>query len=156
LNVMLDASKLYPKGFHRFHHSFDTKYDGMAIHITRTQCWPRYYITDFGYSCCYDPKKLPFDDIVTAGDRSAPELQRLRDDPSTKLNPFAFDVYCAGNMMHRNYDICCPGLHFLLPLVDDMTQNEPSLWPTMHEALTRFVGLCNSLSTSQLHAPPYN
>ncbi|KAK0491842.1 hypothetical protein EDD18DRAFT_1290915 [Armillaria luteobubalina] len=156
LNVMLDTSKLYPKGFHPSHHSIDTKYDGIATHITRTQCWPRYYIIDFGYSRRYDPNKLPYDDIVAAGDRSAPELQRLRDDLSAKLNPFAFDVYCAGNMMCRNFDIRCPGLHFLLPLVDDMTQDEPSLRPTMREALTRFVRLCNSRSTSQLRAPPYD
>ncbi|KAK0479618.1 hypothetical protein IW261DRAFT_1607937 [Armillaria novae-zelandiae] len=157
LNVMLDATKLFPKGFHPFHHSLNTKHNDIATHITRTQCWPRYYIIDFGYYRRYDPNKLPFDDIVAAGDRSAPELRRLRDDPSAKLNPFSFDVYCVGNMMREDYNIeCCPGLHFLLPLVDDMTQDKPSLRPTMREALTRFVGLCNSLSMSQLRAPPYD
>ncbi|KAG7451829.1 uncharacterized protein BT62DRAFT_940783 [Guyanagaster necrorhizus] len=155
LNVMVDASKLYPKGFHPVYHFLDNDNIGFATHITRTQCWPRYHIIDFGYSCRYDPSELPFDHIVAAGDRSAPEMERIRADPSTRLNPFPFDVYCVANIMRKDYGIeFCPALEFLLPLVEDMTQDEPSLRPTMSEASARFVRLCNSLSTSQLRAFP--
>ncbi|KAG7451831.1 uncharacterized protein BT62DRAFT_999533 [Guyanagaster necrorhizus] len=110
-------------------------------HTTRTLCWPRYYIIDFGYSRRYDPNELPSDVILAASDRSAPELNRLHADPSARLNPFSFDEF------H-------PPLQFLLPLVNDMTQDEPSLRPTISEAVARFARLCNSLTTSQLRASP--
>ncbi|KAK0478608.1 hypothetical protein EDD18DRAFT_1312559 [Armillaria luteobubalina] len=136
--------------FQQIFEGIDFMHEHLVAHKDISILNPRYYIIDFGFSRRYDPNQYPYDEIVAAGDRSAPELRRLRDDPSTKFNPFAFDVYCAGNMMRRDYDICCPDLLFLLPLVDDMTQDEPSLRPTIREALTCFVGLCNSLSTSQL------
>ncbi|KAG7451835.1 uncharacterized protein BT62DRAFT_267364 [Guyanagaster necrorhizus] len=142
LNVMLEASKLYHKGFHPVFHSFNNKNTGFAMHITRIQCWPRHYIIDFGYSRRYDPNELPSDIILAAGDRSAPELKRLHADPSARLNPFSFDVYCIANIMRKDYRIeFYPPLQFLLPLVDDMTQDEPSLRPTISEAVARFVRL---------------
>ncbi|KAG7451832.1 uncharacterized protein BT62DRAFT_999534 [Guyanagaster necrorhizus] len=140
-NIMLDATKLYPKGFHPIHQTLNAKYTGFAAHTTRTLCWPRHYIIDFGYSRRYDPNELPSDVILAASDRSAPELNRLHADPSARLNPFSFDEF------H-------PPLQFLLPLVNDMTQDEPSLRPTISEAVARFARLCNSLTTSQLRASP--
>ncbi|KAK0465862.1 uncharacterized protein EV420DRAFT_1636414 [Desarmillaria tabescens] len=75
---------------------------------------------------------------ILVGDRSVPELQKLSTDPSARLNPFPFDVYCLGNIMRKDYRIdLCPPLHFLLPLVSDMTQEEPSSRPTMSEASLR-------------------
>ncbi|KAK0502005.1 hypothetical protein EDD18DRAFT_1306655 [Armillaria luteobubalina] len=109
LNMMLDPSRLYPK-VHFF-----------VSHITCTQCWPQYYLIDFGSSHQYDPEKLPFNVSVIAGDRSAAEF-----------------------VEHDH-----PPLHFLLPLVDDMTQDDPSLWPTISEVVTCFTKLCNSLMKSQ-------
>ncbi|KAK0222591.1 hypothetical protein EDD85DRAFT_260532 [Armillaria nabsnona] len=133
----------------------NSKYTGFATHTTCTQCSPRYYIIDFGYSRRYNPNELPSDVILAAGDRSAPEIQGQPSTHSTRLNPFPFDVYCLGNILCRDYKIHLSSpMHFLLPLVNDMTWEEPSLRHTMGKALARCVKLCNSLSTSQLRASP--
>ncbi|PBK67975.1 hypothetical protein ARMSODRAFT_1044096 [Armillaria solidipes] len=50
LNVILDSNRLYPKGSHPIHPSMNAKFTGFASHITRTKCWPRYYLIDFGSS----------------------------------------------------------------------------------------------------------
>ncbi len=143
---MLDVTKLYPQGFPPVHHSLNAKFTGFATYTTRTQCSPPYYIIDFGYSRHYNPNELPFDVILAAGDRSAPEIKGHRATHFTRLNPFPFDVYClVGNILRKDYLIgsiltlflyhsyptfCSAPISaspFLLPLVNDMTQEEPSL-----------------------------
>ncbi|KAK0214425.1 hypothetical protein IW262DRAFT_271666 [Armillaria fumosa] len=71
---MLDPSRLYPKGWHPVETFMSARYAGFTSHITRTKWWPRYYVIDFGFSLRHDPSKLPFDALVAAVDRSAPEF----------------------------------------------------------------------------------
>ncbi|KAF7326179.1 Protein kinase domain-containing protein [Mycena kentingensis (nom. inval.)] len=55
LNIMQDPSKLFPRGFHPVNYALDPSNEGPAYCVTRTQCWPRYYLIDFGMSRRYDP-----------------------------------------------------------------------------------------------------
>ncbi|KAK0234344.1 hypothetical protein EDD85DRAFT_774095 [Armillaria nabsnona] len=86
LNVMLDPSRLYPKAWHPIEPFRSAKYTGFVSHITRTKCWPRYYIIHFGSSRQYEPENLPFDMSVAVGHRSAPEFVEIHANRDTKIN----------------------------------------------------------------------
>ncbi|KAK7012649.1 hypothetical protein R3P38DRAFT_1569205 [Favolaschia claudopus] len=67
-NIMQDATLLYPDGFHPIQNWMDPSYKHFARHITRTVCWPRYYIIDFGLSRRYDPAQgPPMEDVICGG-----------------------------------------------------------------------------------------
>ncbi|KAF4622391.1 hypothetical protein D9613_009142 [Agrocybe pediades] len=131
---------------------------GPAKYYTRTQRPPKYYIIDFGLSRQYDASNTaPLEDIIHGGDRTVPEFQTSVD----PQNPFWTDVYYAGNLIREAFLDGYPrgaftrgyrGLEFLRPLVDVMTNKDPSKRPTISEAVERFEKLVNGLSTSQLRS----
>lgn len=97
---MMETSKLFPDGFNltRTNDSIDRK--NFAKHSTRTQCWPRYYLLDFGLSRVYDPALgPPQEDIIRGGDKSAPEHQG----DNMSCNPFPTDIYYFGNMFEASF-----------------------------------------------------
>ncbi|KAJ7689986.1 hypothetical protein B0H17DRAFT_885393, partial [Mycena rosella] len=106
LNFILDPSELYPYGTHPVDFVVNPAYDDLALHTTRTACWPRYYIIDFGLSCqrmisChYDPASgSPLEDIILAADKCTPEHAK-RTEP---CNPFPTDIYFLGNLLRRSF-----------------------------------------------------
>ncbi|KAF8479940.1 hypothetical protein JB92DRAFT_3042195 [Gautieria morchelliformis] len=73
-NIMMDARKLFPRGFHPINIDIDYKHDRYARHWTRTERPPKYLLIDFGLSRFYDPKHGPPLDLPVRGiDRTAPE-----------------------------------------------------------------------------------
>ncbi|KAF9029884.1 hypothetical protein BDZ89DRAFT_1112380 [Hymenopellis radicata] len=60
-NIMLDPTRLYPNGFHPALEFMTLDFKGLAKHTTRTRCWPRYYLIDFGRSRRYSPERVPFE-----------------------------------------------------------------------------------------------
>ncbi|KAJ7677624.1 hypothetical protein B0H17DRAFT_847449, partial [Mycena rosella] len=82
LNIAVEPSQPHPHGFHPVNVWRNPANDGFASYITRTKCRPRYYIIDFGLSCCYGPEKSP--------------LEHRR--PS-RCNPFHTDIYYLGNLL---------------------------------------------------------
>lgn len=151
--------------------------DGFALTSTRTECWPRYYLIDFGLSRRYNPVHgPPLEDVILGGDKSPPEHA-----PGNTMgcNPFPTDTYYVGNLLKRYFlnshsgslevrtsnlpptptDVNQRGwgshkpLRFLRPLVDDMTQKDPSKRPTIGEVMQRFDELCGRLNQWQLRKP---
>ncbi|KAF8485475.1 hypothetical protein JB92DRAFT_3026854 [Gautieria morchelliformis] len=134
-NIMMDARKLYPNGFHPVNIDFDYKRDSFARHWTRTERPPKYLLIDFGLSRFYDPKHGPPLDLPVQGDKYN-ELS----------NPFATDIYYLGNMIKMEFVDVRFGFDFMVPLVTDMTQEEPSKRPSIDEVMTRFEAIYRSLS----------
>lgn len=103
LNIMMDGSKLYPKGFHPISQMVDFSSGPQAVwarHYSRTRIPVKYYFIDFGISCIFDPEDPdPREYPIRAGDKSAPEIT---DDLEGPINPFPTDVYYIGNMI-RSY-----------------------------------------------------
>jgi serine/threonine protein kinase len=157
---------------------FNPNNDGLAYSITRTECWPRYYIIDFGLSRRYDPSKgPPLERVIPGGDLNPPEYA------GAECNPFPADIYCLGNLLKRHFirsypsavvrpshypaETCmltsanysqCGGdnhspLQFLKPLVDDMTHKNPAMRPTIGEVIQRFNKHCEQRSRWQLRKP---
>ncbi len=101
---MMDASEMYPEGWHLSHpdHAVggSSYAEGiMARHFTRTERPPKYFFIDFGISRKYEASDTaPIDDIIRGGDKSPPEFRN----PTGRCNPFPTDVYYLGNTI-RTY-----------------------------------------------------
>jgi hypothetical protein len=98
LNIMMDATPLYPIPYHPCVPTMRRDYKGKAKHKTRTRCPVKYYFIDFGLSRRYDADVIPLEDPIRGGDKTVPEFQNS-DEPR---NPFPTDVYYLGNVI-RGY-----------------------------------------------------
>lgn len=100
LNIMMDASPLYPQSYHPRVINKSRDFRGSAQHKTRTQRPPKYYFIDFGISRRYNPENgSPLEDPIRGGDRSVPEFRDLH----TPCNPFPTDIYYIGNMIRQDF-----------------------------------------------------
>ncbi|KAJ7449118.1 kinase-like domain-containing protein [Mycena galericulata] len=155
LNILQDPTKLYPRGFHPVNYCLNPTNDGLAYSITRTECWPRYYIIDFGLSRRYDPSKgPPLERVTPGGEGNPPEYA------NGECNPFPADIYALGNILKRHFIRSDPSygenhtpLQFLKSLVDDMTHKNPAMRPTIGEVIQRFTKDCERLSQWHLRKP---
>ncbi|KAL1713756.1 hypothetical protein EV715DRAFT_267062 [Schizophyllum commune] len=172
LNIMMDASPLYTIPYHPIEQTKRRDVKGLAAaSYTRTQRPVKYYIIDFGLSVRYDTLDPPPVEIpVLGGDKTVPEFKG--DDPSKRYgglsklyNPFPTDVYCLGNWIREDFlegtrnersnEVLTSkrlGFEFLRPLVESMTQADPSKRPTMDEVAERFESLAASLSSWKLRS----
>ncbi|KAJ7162149.1 kinase-like domain-containing protein [Mycena filopes] len=159
-NIMMDASNMYPEGFHFQHPERAADFSGYAKHYTRTQRPPRYYLIDFGLSRVYRSKTdpPPLEPVIYGGDRSAPEF--INND---ECNPFPTDVYYLGNMIRTDFlDGLFPenpdlnskmlGFEFIRPLVNAMTAEDPTERPTIDEVAERFVVIRKRLNFWKLRS----
>lgn len=111
-NIMMDPTKMYPKGFHPGRPWMTTDYsEFVSPRLTRAQCWPRYYLVDFGLSRRYDPAAgIPDESVVCGEDKTAPEHH---DDSRYNCNPFPTDIYYIGNILREYFiDVCVSSFEY--------------------------------------------
>jgi len=151
MNFMLDATPMYPEGFHP-HVAYQDRrpnFNDKAKHYSRTQRPPMYYWIDFGLSSQYESMSPPpREDRIWGGDRSVPEFQG-NEGPH---NPFPTDVYYVGNLIKVNFVESLRGFKFMQSLVADMTQDDPTKRPTMNVVVLRFDKIRESLSNWKLRS----
>ncbi|KAG5351820.1 hypothetical protein C0989_004812 [Termitomyces sp. Mn162] len=130
LNIMMDASKVIPRGVH-FANTFT--HDGVKYGLKWHPRWSvrpvQYYFIDFGLSKRYANDELETITGLNGQDRSVPEL--LVDRP---YDPWKVDVYQLGNVVLqtiKKYD----GLEVFLPLASAMTASNPQSRPSPAKAL---------------------
>jgi hypothetical protein len=99
LNVMMDATPLYPTPYHPCVPAMRRDFKGKVKHRTRTQHPVKYYFIDFGISRRYAPDAVPLEDPIRGGDKTVPEFQNS-DEPQ---NPFPTDVYYLGNLIREDF-----------------------------------------------------
>lgn len=104
----MDASELYPYGFHPAAHNWNREFTGSAVQkYTRTQRPPRYYWIDFGFSVRFDASEThPLAYPMLGGDKSVPEHQGISLEALTAnkpLDPFPTDIYYAGNLVREYF-----------------------------------------------------
>ncbi|KIP07951.1 hypothetical protein PHLGIDRAFT_404324 [Phlebiopsis gigantea 11061_1 CR5-6] len=129
-NIMMDASHLYPKGFHPV--SIDSLPDvsKLAPHIPRRQASVKYYFIDFGLSV-----HVPDDasnKLVTGRlgrDRDPPELHS-----DAPYDPFKLDIFIIGNTLRNEFQKQYSNLDFLLPLIKSMLGTHSDSRPSAVEA----------------------
>ncbi|KAK0447882.1 uncharacterized protein EV420DRAFT_1483684 [Desarmillaria tabescens] len=137
LNIMMDPTKLYPKGYipERPYMKVDGS-DLVSPSCTRTACWPRYYLIDFGHSCQYDPAD------------GIPHEWVLREETKQRLSIATLTNWSTKSYFHP----AGIGLDFLRPLVEDMVKENPSERPTIDDVVMRFDAIVKSLSRWRLQA----
>ncbi|KAL5492972.1 hypothetical protein ACEPAI_4420 [Sanghuangporus weigelae] len=132
LNIMMDGTRVFPRGFHPGAPNLEYTGKGFAHPRRRRDAsGVKYYFTDFGISSHFDEndtyRLVMGQDCL---DRNLPEL--YQDDP---YDPFAVDVFLLGNVFKYVLVKQYEGLSFLAPLSDAMTRQDPSSRPTAHESL---------------------
>jgi len=152
LNIMMDARPTYPKMYHPEISTRSRDWKSKAKHYTRTSRPVKYYLIDFGLSRQYAaddtaPLELP----IMGGDKSVPEFRVTR---SVPCNPFPTDIYYLGNMIREDFIQKFRGFEFMLPLVNDMVQDDPTKRPTIDEVVNRFQQIYRSLSWWSLRSRP--
>ncbi|KAJ6545128.1 kinase-like domain-containing protein [Mycena sp. CBHHK59/15] len=153
MNIMMDGSSLYPIPFHPIKQHLKRDFSGKAPHLTRTQRPVKYYLTDFGLSRQYKlEERPPLEPIIWAGDKSAPEYQVC-----DACDPFPTDIYHLGNLIRREFlgsEFVSQkrGFEFMVPLVADMVQTDPSLRPEMDEVVRRFGDIVQGLNNWKLRS----
>ncbi|KAG1726947.1 uncharacterized protein EDB91DRAFT_1165051 [Suillus paluster] len=124
LNIMMDASEMYPEPFHPCEPDMRFDMKDSVKHFSRTERPPRYLFIDFGISRRYEMlDHAPLEPPILGGFALQKEL---------------INVY--------------RGLEFLQPLVSDMLQSDPAQRPTMDEVASRFVPTYNALSPWKLRS----
>ncbi|KAJ7092074.1 kinase-like domain-containing protein [Mycena belliarum] len=153
-NLMMDASSMYPSGFHPMEPKKKRDFLGRAKFYNRTRRPPKYYLIDFGISRQYSTRSPPpLEPPIAGGDKSVPEFR----DPKP-CDPFPTDIYFLGNMIRRNFTEGSPftrkllGFEFMSPLVDMMVAEDPSQRPTIDEVIARFAAIRDGLSSWKLRS----
>jgi serine/threonine protein kinase len=108
LNIMLDGTPLYPKGFHPSAQTLLPSGQRRSKPLRRADVPSvKYYITDFGISSHFpDPSRSCLVTGLDAQDKDVPELSR-----DVPYDPFAVDIWTLGSVYKRNF------LNVSLPLV---------------------------------------
>ena len=102
LNIMMDASAMYPHGFHPVHSSSLPDGKTLAWPQRRTSVHVRYYFIDYGLSTCFPPNTHPR--LVVGEDGRDKEVPELSGD--VPYDPFKVDIYIIGNLFRRMfYDV---------------------------------------------------
>ncbi|KAI0723537.1 hypothetical protein C8Q76DRAFT_794463 [Earliella scabrosa] len=145
-NIMMDATALYPQGFHPISPLFlPNDLSSLAPVLPRASVAVTYYYVDFGISTTFasgEPNRL-----VTgwAGlDRDVPELSE-----EVPYDPFKVDVFILGNLFRQMFLQKFSNVDMLAPLVSNMTKHDPAERPCAAEAFSHFKQI--SQSTWTLH-----
>ncbi|KZT13122.1 uncharacterized protein LAESUDRAFT_639482 [Laetiporus sulphureus 93-53] len=149
-NLMMDAHAMYPQG----HHPVATMClpDGMtkASYRSRADAGVKYYFVDFGISVHFPPDVRPKLVVGTDGrDQEVPELSMR-----TPYDPFKVDMFIIGNVFRHELHDKFSNVEFLVPMIESMTQRDPSCRPSAVEALTQWRNIRGTISSVQLRWRP--
>ena len=95
-NVMFDATRMYPLGFHPMDDIFLDDIMTFAPVIPRLEVGVKYYFVDYGISSYFPPGSQHELVLGIAGhDRDVPELSN-----SVLYDPFKVNIFTIGNVLH--------------------------------------------------------
>ncbi|KAI0676775.1 kinase-like domain-containing protein [Trametes maxima] len=130
-NVMMDASALYPQGFHPVYQEFSPNIATYAPVLPRSSVPITYYLVDFGISTRFsvdEPVRL-----VLGKDGIEDTVPELSDD--VPYDPFKTDVYIAGALFREIFLNKFSNVGMIAPLVAWMTAPDPKMRPDISESL---------------------
>lgn len=158
---MMDATPLYPDGFHPTAQDHVLNLSRRSAPRSRSAAGPiKYYLIDLGLAGRWE-RGQKCADPAWGADKSVPEFIKDLDAP---YDPFPTDVYYFGNLIRTEFLVRRPlclthcsrllqprrDFAFLKPLVDKMTADAPEARPTMTEALAELRSIRDGLSRSTL------
>ncbi|KLO08634.1 hypothetical protein SCHPADRAFT_944281 [Schizopora paradoxa] len=137
LNLMFDATALFPTGFHPSEQQVERSGYGLIRNILNRSdvlSAMRYYFTDFGISTYFKDASQPR--LVTGNHGQDTELPELSD--TVPYDPFQSDIFILGNVYKTCLIDVYSNLSFLEPLSHEMTKPAPRSRPTAEESLAAF------------------
>ncbi|KAJ7457984.1 kinase-like domain-containing protein [Mycena galericulata] len=156
-NIVMDASRMIPGGFHFSLPSltadgkrrlYPYNGDDTIPHIkSRTQAGPmKYYFIDFGLSVKFSSYETR--ELVTG------ECGRLREhipeiSETVPYDPFKVDVCMVGEMLNEEFNTYV-GLDFLVPFTCALRHRDPASRPDAKEALALFRDLASKMGANEL------
>ncbi|KAJ7661728.1 kinase-like domain-containing protein [Mycena rosella] len=145
-NMMMDESRVVPKGSHFSNTRTHTGFHGLFSWNNRCTVHPvDYYYIDFGLSLYFPGGKETA--LQTGTLRTFPTIPELS--PIVPYNPFMVDIFQLGLTMHGLID-SYPDLEDFRPVADTMTAPNPRERPTPIEALTQLRGIATAMAPAIL------
>jgi len=144
-NILMDASAMYPMGFHPVNDMYLPDAQTSATPLPRSTIPVKYYFVDFGISSLITSDvhtKLVLGDA--GQDREVPELSNI-----VPYDPFKVDIFLVANVLRRSLHDKYSNLNFLSPLISTMTDDDPAARPDAEEALRRWGDIRVGLGTFQ-------
>ncbi|KAI0040246.1 hypothetical protein FA95DRAFT_1566568 [Auriscalpium vulgare] len=148
-NIMMDASAMYPKGFHPVEQDYLPDHSGGAPRYSRLTAGVKYYFVDYGISSEFPVDSDPASRLVVGDlgrDQEPPELS-----DTVPYDPFKLDIFLIGNIFRRKYYEVAVNLGFLRPFVLAMTNPDPNARPQAHELLTQWRLTRRKFSAANRH-----
>lgn len=107
-NLMMDATPLYPSGFHPMRlNSHPQRITHPATLLSRNDVPVTYYFVDFGISTWLKPENT--DRLVVGSDGLDQDVPELSDD--VPYDPFKVDVFVLGNFFRQHFIQVCSTVH---------------------------------------------
>ncbi|KAI9458630.1 kinase-like domain-containing protein [Lactarius psammicola] len=134
-NILMDASRMFPHGFHPVRDSFlPHDLSTPAPMIPRLNVGVKYCFVDYGISS-YFPEGTERQLVLgLAGrERDVPELS-----DEVPYDPFKVDIFTIGGVLRREFVAKYSNLGFFIPLTEAMTQSDPSRRPSAEHALQQW------------------
>ncbi|OCH90635.1 hypothetical protein OBBRIDRAFT_819196 [Obba rivulosa] len=144
-NLMMAADAMYPLGFHPIMYRCLPDGESVAPYLPRYKVGVKYYYIDFGISVYIPPDKHP--KLVTGflgRDREVPELSA-----TVPYDPFKVDVFIIGNVLRKQFYEIFSNLSFFQPLIQHMTQADPTNRPTAKDASKEWENIRSRLGFVQ-------
>ncbi|EPT01456.1 hypothetical protein FOMPIDRAFT_1120609 [Fomitopsis schrenkii] len=142
-NLMMDASAMYPHGFHPVHSCFLPDGHTFAWPRRRTSVPVRYYFIDYGMSTYFPPGTYPR--LVVGVEGRDQEVPELSDD--VPYDPFKVDIYIMGNLFRSMFYDKYSNVDFLVPFFHHMVLDDPEARPDAVEVLRRWRIVRSTVST---------
>ncbi|KAI0643711.1 hypothetical protein C8Q79DRAFT_1120662 [Trametes meyenii] len=136
-NIMMDATAMYPKGFHPIREGFLPDNSGQAPVLHRIDVPIKYYFIDFGISTRFSVNQQPRLVLGTQGlDDEVPELS-----DTVPYDPFRTDVFIIGNLFQQQFLQRFSNARMLSSLVMRMVSKDPTRRPDAAEALREWKAI---------------
>ncbi|TFY55847.1 hypothetical protein EVG20_g9171, partial [Dentipellis fragilis] len=150
-NIMMDANRIFPRGFHMDSDDQDTRGRELSGLRSRTRVGGvKYYIIDFGESMRFEPNDPVLIDMWSKAAVHAPETLEYGRPP---YNPFKADIYTMGSSLkYLSVQDYAPYFDILSLLFDTMMAEDPSGRPTASAALEKFRVIKRTYSRTALHS----
>jgi hypothetical protein len=98
-NVLMDATHMYPLGFHPVEEFHLDDVTTPAPRISRLEAGVKYYFVDYGISSYFPPGSRRELVVGTAGrDQDVPELSN-----NVPYDPFKVDIFTIGNVLRGEF-----------------------------------------------------
>ncbi|KAN0131631.1 Protein kinase-like domain containing protein [Lactarius tabidus] len=149
-NLMMDATSMYPLGFHPVLDNVLHDVSTLAPVIPRSMVGVKYYFIDYGISSYFPPGSQERLVLGTEGrDQDVPELS-----DEVPYDPFKVDIFTIGNVFRQSFCDKYSNCLFFTPIVESMMRNNPADRPTATEALEQWQSIRSRVQPLHRHWRP--